>query len=77
VAVRDLVTRLAGLTGEDARLVWGAVPHRRNEVWYNSGSWGKIRSVLGWEPKVSLDEGLDRAIAWFRGHPPTDGGKRE
>jgi dTDP-glucose 4,6-dehydratase len=24
------------------------------------------RSELGWAPKVSLDEGLDRTVAWFR-----------
>jgi UDP-glucuronate decarboxylase len=24
------------------------------------------RSVLGWEPQVSLREGLDRTVAWFR-----------
>jgi nucleoside-diphosphate-sugar epimerase len=76
LAVRDLVTRLAGLTGENARLFWGAIPHRSNEVWYNSGSWGTIRSVLGWEPRVSLDEGLERTIAWFRDHPPKPGGSR-
>ena len=75
VAVRDLVTRLAGLTGEHARLLWGAVPHRGNEVWFNSGSWDRIRSVLGWEPQVSLDEGLERTIAWARAHPPGAGGK--
>jgi dTDP-glucose 4,6-dehydratase len=27
------------------------------------------RAELGWEPKVSLDEGLQRTIEWFRGHP--------
>ncbi|MDD1667627.1 MAG: SDR family NAD(P)-dependent oxidoreductase [Methanomicrobiales archaeon] len=75
-AVRDLVTRLAGLTGEKARLLWGAIPHRKNEVWYNSGSWGLIRSVLGWEPRVSLDDGLERTIAWFRDHPLPAGGSR-
>jgi dTDP-glucose 4,6-dehydratase len=27
----------------------------------------KARQMLGWEPKVSLDEGLAITIAWFRG----------
>ena len=27
---------------------------------------GKARRVLGWEPKVSVDEGLRRTIEWFR-----------
>lgn len=26
------------------------------------------RVTLGWEPQVSLDEGLDRTIAWMRSH---------
>jgi dTDP-glucose 4,6-dehydratase len=27
----------------------------------------KARKVLGWEPKVSVDEGLKKTIDWFRG----------
>jgi dTDP-glucose 4,6-dehydratase len=27
----------------------------------------KARQVLGWEPKVSLEEGLERTIEWFKG----------
>jgi UDP-glucose 4-epimerase len=28
----------------------------------------KARDLLGWEPKVPLDEGVPRAVAWFREH---------
>jgi UDP-glucuronate decarboxylase len=27
---------------------------------------GRARELLGWEPKVGLDEGLERTIAYFR-----------
>ena len=26
------------------------------------------RTVLGWEPKIDVDDGLERTIAWFRSH---------
>jgi len=30
----------------------------------------KARTVLGWEPQVSMEEGLRRTIEWFRSHTP-------
>lgn len=30
----------------------------------------KARELLGWRPRVSLEEGIPRAVAWFREHPP-------
>ncbi|MCK9250939.1 MAG: GDP-mannose 4,6-dehydratase [Solirubrobacteraceae bacterium] len=29
----------------------------------------RLRTLTGWRPRVGLDEGLDRAIAWYREHP--------
>ncbi len=29
----------------------------------------KAQRILDWEPRVSLEEGLERTIAYFRGHP--------
>jgi nucleoside-diphosphate-sugar epimerase len=29
----------------------------------------KARDLLGWEPQVPLDDGIPRAVAWFREHP--------
>jgi UDP-glucose 4-epimerase len=29
----------------------------------------KARDLLAWEPRVPLDEGIPRAVAWFREHP--------
>jgi nucleoside-diphosphate-sugar epimerase len=25
----------------------------------------KARNLLGWEPKVSLDEGIEKSVSWY------------
>ena len=25
----------------------------------------KAKNLLGWQPKVSLDEGLDKCVSWY------------
>jgi nucleoside-diphosphate-sugar epimerase len=28
----------------------------------------RARTILGWEPKVSLEEGLEKTLAWVERH---------
>ncbi len=32
---------------------------------------GKARRELGWAPKVALDDGIARTLAWWRANGPT------
>ena len=38
----------------------------RNEIQHQWLSAAKARRMLGWAPKFTLDEGLERTIAWYR-----------
>ncbi len=38
---------------------------RRGDVHHNVANTGKARRMLGWQPVVSLDEGLKKTAAWF------------
>jgi nucleoside-diphosphate-sugar epimerase len=66
VSIRDLVITVMKKMGREFPLEWGAVPHRKNEVWFNSADISKARNYLGWIPATGLDEGLERTIAWCR-----------
>jgi CDP-glucose 4,6-dehydratase len=37
-----------------------------NEILHQYLSAEKVRKMLGWKPLFTLDEGLTRAIAWYR-----------
>ena len=53
----------AGLQGKKASLNRGAVNALRSD---NSFSNHKARALLGWEPKVDLNEGMKLTEAWLR-----------
>jgi CDP-glucose 4,6-dehydratase len=63
--VNQLLDRLAGLWGEGA--VWHADPqihpHEAGLLRLDSS---KARSLLGWRPKYSIDQALERVIEWHR-----------
>lgn len=48
------------------RPIYGAVPYRPDEVWRPHPDTAKIRSMLNWAPRVSLEDGLVRTINWYR-----------
>jgi dTDP-glucose 4,6-dehydratase len=61
--VRQLAERVIALTGSKSKIVEKPLPEddpkvRRPDITV-------ARSVLGWEPKVQLEEGLQRTIAYF------------
>ncbi len=64
VTVGDLVDRILQLMGSNLE------PDVRNEAFneirHQSLSAEKARSRLGWSPLCTLDEGLERTIAWYR-----------
>lgn len=68
-AVRDVVAHICTLAGTDlAPDVRGSgTPNGEIDRQYVDAA--KLRALTGWEPRVELDEGLRRTIAWYREHP--------
>jgi UDP-glucose 4-epimerase len=45
-----------------AKIVLGAIPYRDNEVWEMIGDQSKIKKSIGFEPKISIDKGIEIVI---------------
>lgn len=68
-SLTDLVERIIRIAGSgDRRFVPFPEEAKRIEVGDYVADWRKIERVLGWRPRVSLDEGLARTITYYRAH---------
>ena len=65
MTIRQLAERIIALTGSKSRIVEKPLPVDDPRV--RQPDITRARTILGWEPKVSLDEGLRTTLAYFRG----------
>ncbi|MGB7537222.1 MAG: NAD-dependent epimerase/dehydratase family protein [Anaerolineales bacterium] len=64
LSVLDLVQKILALMGSDLSPV--VMNEASNEIRHQYLSAQKARSLLGWAPLFTLEEGLARAIEWYR-----------
>ena len=65
-SIRYVVKKLKELTGAKTELKFGAIPYRKNEMLDYDVNTTALR-LLGWEPKVSIDEGLLKIVQAEKG----------
>jgi CDP-glucose 4,6-dehydratase len=65
--VANLVCRIAGIGVEPDVRGTGDLSGEIDRQWVDSA---KLRSMSGWEPRVSLEVGLSRTVAWYRDYLP-------
>jgi dTDP-glucose 4,6-dehydratase len=68
--VRQLAERVLAPTGSNSAVIERPLPVDAPQV--RQPDIAYARKTLGWEPKVSLDDGLNRTIEYFRGVVATE-----
>jgi nucleoside-diphosphate-sugar epimerase len=64
VSLNDLFRTLRSLTGADVVPAYG--PARTGDVRHSQADIGRARTMLGYSPTVSFEDGLARTLAWAR-----------
>jgi nucleoside-diphosphate-sugar epimerase len=65
-SVREFAEVINRLCGNRSEIVYLEVPERVGDPQRRCPDIMKARTVLGWEPRVPLEDGLSHTIAWFR-----------
>jgi dTDP-glucose 4,6-dehydratase len=65
IPIKDLAVLIAG--SED-KTVHVPHPHPQSEIWKLQSDSSKAKELLGWEAKISLEEGIRRTVEWVVQH---------
>lgn len=63
ITINRLIEELEGLIHKKARVEYG--PMNPADMMANWADVSKARQLLGWEPKVGLQEGIRKLVAWY------------
>ena len=61
--IRQLAEKVVALTGSRSEIVYRPLP--QDDPQQRQPNIAKAREILGWEPKIVLEEGLKKTIAYF------------
>ena len=62
--IRELAEIIKKLTESNSEIVYKPIP--KDDPIQRNPDITKARKLLGWEPKVTLEEGLKKTIEYFR-----------
>ncbi len=67
MTIKELAEEIIDLTGSQSQIIYKPLPVDDPKI--RQPDITKARTMLGWEPKVSLRDGLRQTIEWFRSLP--------
>ena len=62
VKIRDYADMIAGKLDWSGTINWNTKPMRHGEIYWLNSNHDLITNILGWQPQVTLSQGLDRTI---------------
>jgi nucleoside-diphosphate-sugar epimerase len=70
IPIKDVAQRVGASLGRAELLGIGDVPYGPGQIMHLQADTSRLRAATGWEPRVSLDEGLRRTTDWYLSGSP-------
>ena len=74
MTIEEIARAIIRLTGSKSQLVYRPLPEDDPKV--RQPDITRARTLLHWEPKVGLEEGLKKTLEYFKGQVEAEGGKQ-
>ncbi len=65
IAIREIALKIGNKLESIDKIKFGAIPYRENEIWDMYCDNSKAKRLLGWEPRINMENGLINTIKWF------------
>jgi|TARA_R100000030_G_scaffold62158_1_gene47067 nucleoside-diphosphate-sugar epimerase len=62
IRIKDYAEKIANKLDWQGQIGWNQQPKRHGEIYWLNSDCNLVNSVLGWQPKITIDEGLDKTI---------------
>jgi nucleoside-diphosphate-sugar epimerase len=69
ISLRHLVTSLAAIIGAPQMIEFGALPPRPDDPPLLIPDVRRLREEVGWHPRLTLEDGLQHTVSWWRSRP--------
>jgi nucleoside-diphosphate-sugar epimerase len=66
IAIEDVAQIVGAALGQEELLGIGDIPYGAGQIMHLEADTSRLRAATGWEPRVSLREGLRRTTEWYR-----------
>ncbi|MCR8643448.1 NAD(P)-dependent oxidoreductase [Paenibacillus sp. N1-5-1-14] len=66
LAIKQIATGIGARLGRLDLIKFGQIPLPAHEPMLVAANVDRLRDELNWKPQITLDEGIDRTIAWWR-----------
>ena len=64
VSIKSIIKKIMNIIGK-GRPNYGSIPYRKGENMELYADINKIKNDIGWKPKTSLNNGLDKTVNWY------------
>ena len=75
ITIRDFAEEIVKLTGTNQKIVYKSLP--KDDPMQRQPDISKAKEILGWEPKISRQEGMKRTYDYFKSLPQEELYKKE